>query len=187
MNIKDNKKEIFGRSDIMEKIIKNCRRVKRCDDGLNKLEKEKQRKTKNFGILLGFKENEIYERKEYSIVKRIRKIFKSQIINEQYRVKNYFIDLVFPVHKLGVEIDENGHIQKSKIKEQEREQTIKEETGFHIIITNPNKENFDIDDKIGEIQDFIYKSGLELSKQSAKNKIVEDTEKLTKIVKQFCV
>ena len=25
---------------------------------------------------------------------------------EQYRVKNYFIDLVFPEHKLGIEVDE---------------------------------------------------------------------------------
>ena len=109
---------------------------------------------------MGFKENEIYERKEYSIVKRIKKICKNQIINEQY--KNYVIDLVFPVHKLGIEIDENWHIDRSKIKEKKREQTIKEETGFHIIRINPDKENFDIDNEIGKIQDFIYESGIKL-------------------------
>ena len=37
-------------------------------------------------------------------------------MNEQYRVKNYFIDLVFPEHKLGKEIDENGHTDKSETK-----------------------------------------------------------------------
>ena len=114
---------------------------------------------------MGFKENEIYERKEYSIVKRIKKIFKNQIINEQYRVKHYFIDLDFPVHKLAREIDENGHIDTSKIEEPKREQTIKEKTGFHIIRINPYKENFDIDDKISEIQDFIYESGVKLSEK----------------------
>ena len=47
-------------------------------------------------------------------------------MNEQYRVKNYFIDLVFPEHKLGIEIDENGYIDKSETKEQERERVVKE-------------------------------------------------------------
>ena len=53
----------------MEKIIKNCRGAQKSNDGVNRLDKEDQRQ--NFRILLGFKENEIYERKEYSIVKRI--------------------------------------------------------------------------------------------------------------------
>ena len=70
----------------------------------------------NFRQLLGFKESEIYERKEYSIIKRIKKIFKNQIINEQYKVDKYFIDLVFPVHKLGIETDGNGHTDRSDTK-----------------------------------------------------------------------
>ena len=35
---------------------------------------------------------------------------------EQYRVKKYFIDLFFPVHKLGIEIDDDGHLERCKIK-----------------------------------------------------------------------
>ena len=114
----------YVKNDVAEKIIKNCRGVERCNDGINRLDKEKQRE--NSIQLLGFKENEIFERNEYSIVKIIRKIFKNQIINEQYGVKNCFIDLVFPEHKLGIEIDENGQIDRSEIKEQEREKVIKE-------------------------------------------------------------
>ena len=114
----------YVKNDVAEKIIKNCRGVERCNDGINRLDKEKQRE--NSIQLLGFKENEIFERKEYSIVKIIRKIFKNQIINEQYGVKNCFIDLVFAEHKLGIEIDENGQIDRSEIKEQEREKVIKE-------------------------------------------------------------
>ena len=72
----------------MDKTIQNCRGVKKCNDGVNRLDKKDQRQ--NFRILLGFKENEIYERKEYSIVKRIKKIFKKQTIIEQYRVEEYF-------------------------------------------------------------------------------------------------
>ena len=72
-NFKDSDLYKYAENKLMEKIIKNCRGVKKCNDGVNRLDKEDQRQ--DFRILLGFKENEIYERKEYSIVKRIKKIF----------------------------------------------------------------------------------------------------------------
>ena len=55
MNDSKNK---YVRTDIMEKIIKNCRRVKKCKDGESRGKKEKERQ--NFRILLGFKENDIF-------------------------------------------------------------------------------------------------------------------------------
>ena len=57
----------------MEKIIKNCKGVKRCNDGINRMNKEKQRE--DFRVILEFQENDIYERKEYSIIKKIKKVF----------------------------------------------------------------------------------------------------------------
>ena len=44
---------------------------------------------------------------------------------DPFKIDKYFIDLYFPEHKLGIEIDENGHTDKLKVKEQEREKTIK--------------------------------------------------------------
>ena len=41
----------------MEKIIKSCRGVKQCNDGVNRLEKEKQRE--NFRTILSFMEFDI--------------------------------------------------------------------------------------------------------------------------------
>ena len=41
----------------MEKIIKSYRGVKQCNDGVNRLEKEKQRE--NFRTILGFEEYDI--------------------------------------------------------------------------------------------------------------------------------
>ena len=38
-----------------ERVIKNCRGLKKSNDGVNRLDKEKQRE--NFRQLLGFKEN----------------------------------------------------------------------------------------------------------------------------------
>ena len=53
----DDSKYKYARSDLMEKIIKNCRGVKQCNNGVNRLEKEKQRE--NFRTILGFKEHDI--------------------------------------------------------------------------------------------------------------------------------
>ena len=115
-NFKDSNLYKSPKNKPMEKIIKHFRGVEKCNDGVTKLDKEDQRR--DLRILLGFKENGIYERKKYSIVKRIKKIFKKQTMIEQYRVEKYFIDLFYPVHKLGIEIDENGHLDRSEIKDQ---------------------------------------------------------------------
>ena len=85
-----------------------------------------------------FKENEVFESKEYSIIKKIKKIFKKQKSIDQYRVEKYFIDIFFPVHKLGIEIDENCHLDRPQIKEQEREETLKN-AGITLIRINPDK------------------------------------------------
>ena len=85
-------------------------------------------------------------------------MFPDEIINDQYRVNKYFIDLVFLVHKLGIDIDENGHMDRSETEEQKRSKIIKEETGFEIIGINPDRENFDIFDEICKIQKFISNS-----------------------------
>ena len=164
----------------MERVIKNCRVVKKCNDGVNRLDKEKQRQ--NFRQLLGFKENEIFESKEYSILKHTKKVFNREKTIEQYKVNKYFIDPYFPEHKLGIEVDENGHTDRSEIKEQEREETIKN-AGITLIRINPDKEVFDIFIKIGEIQDFIYESGLKLGEESKKNRNIEDLERSFKIIK----
>ena len=93
-----------------------------------------------------------------------------------------FIDLYFPEHKFGIEIDENGHTDRLKVKEQEREETIKN-LGITLIRINPDKEGFDIFDEISEIQSFVYESGLKIGQELKKKKIIEDLEKSLKIIK----
>ena len=102
----------------MEKVIKSCRGVKKSNYDLNKLAKENQRE--NFRQLLGFKENELYESKKHSVLKKIRKVFKNQIMHGQHKVSKCYIDLVFPEHKLGIETDENGYTNRSETKEKKR-------------------------------------------------------------------
>ena len=74
----------------------------------------------------------------------------------------------------------------SETEEQKRSKIIKEETGFEIIRINPEKENFDILDEIGEIQVFICNSNKKLTEELTKNKITDYAEKSTRIIKQLC-
>ena len=119
----DNSQIKYARSDLTEKTIKNCRGVKKCNDSINRLEKEKQRE--HFRTLLGFKENDIYQRKEYSTMLKIKKVFPNKMIGDQCKVSKCYIDFVFPLYKLGIEIDENAHMDRSETEERERQKIIK--------------------------------------------------------------
>ena len=118
--------------------------------------------------------------KNIPLLKKIKKTFKRQKMIDQYKVEKYI--LFFPVHNLGIEIDENSHLDRLEIKEQEREETIND-AGIALIRINPDKEGFDIFTEISEIQDFIYESGLKIGEELKKNKIIEDLERSTKIIK----
>ena len=100
-----------------------------------------------------------------------------QIMHEQYKASKYYIDLVFPEHKLGIEIDANEHTERCKPKERERKKVI-ENAGFKII-----KEDFDRLDGVGEIQDFIYECCKKLTKELNKKNFVELTEKINIVAK----
>ena len=50
-------------------LTKNCRGVEKCNDGINRTKKEKQRE--NFIATLGFKEHDIMLTKEQSVLKSI--------------------------------------------------------------------------------------------------------------------
>ena len=108
-------------------------------------------------------------------------------LNEEYKVQKHFIDLVLAVHKLGIEIDECAHIDRSETEEKERQELTERETGFKIIRINPYRENFDIFDEIGEIQSFIIESTKKITEQSTKKSLVDDAEKLSKMVKNLCL
>ena len=58
-------------------------------------------------------------------------------------------------------------------------------TGFKIIRTNSDKEDFDIFDGICKIQNFIYEYCKSLTKESNKKSLVELIEKLNIVAKQL--
>ena len=106
-NIYANNITKYARSDIMEKMIKNCRGVKKCNGNMKKIDKEKKRKY--FWSLLGLKENDVFLAKEFSIIEKFKTIFSVEEINLQHNVLGYKIDVYFFRHKLVVGTDEFGH------------------------------------------------------------------------------
>ena len=77
----DDSKIKYVRSDLTEKIIKSCRGVKKCNDGINRMKKEKQRE--NFRATLGFKEHDIMLTKEQLVLKSVMDAFEGENIQTQ--------------------------------------------------------------------------------------------------------
>ena len=107
----------------MEKIIKNCRGVKKCNDGINRMEKEEQRK--NSTAILGFKEHDIILTKEQLVLESIMDAFEGENMQTQYSVLGYKIDLYFHKYKLSIEIDELGHKDRKNNQKIRRQKALK--------------------------------------------------------------
>ena len=144
-NMSDSTKIKYIRNDIAEKIIKNCRGVKKTRDNLNKSDREQQRQ--NFRLLLGFNERDIFLTKEQSVLNKLLEMFSREEISLQHFVLGYKIDAYFVKYKLAAEIDENNHEQRDNKKELMRENTIKQKIGLY--------ENFNINVEIRRIFEHI--------------------------------
>ena len=103
----------------MEKIIKNCRGVKKCNDSINRMKKEEQRE--NFRSLLGFKEHYIIKVIGKTTLKSLRDTFKEENIKTDYKVLGYETDLYIHDYKFVVDIDEKDHQDRDNAREIERQ------------------------------------------------------------------
>ena len=101
---------------------------------------------------------------EQSILTKIRSIFPNETIIFQYHVLNYRIDAYFPKHKVAIEIDELGHVDR--INDQERQLAIEKELDCKFIRINPAKERFNFFNEIGSTQIFIAESNKKLTEKS---------------------
>ena len=157
----------------MEKIIKNCRGVKKCNDGINKMEKEEQRK--KFIAILRLKEHDIMLTREQSVLKSVM----DENIQTQYSVLGYRADLDFHDYKLAIEVDEKGHKDRNIDHEIKRQEAIKEKLGCEFIRINPDEVNFNMFKALNEIHRHIKESIKKLIKQSLINEL---SNKLLRLV-----
>ena len=171
-NMNDNMKDKYIRNDIAEKIIKNCRGVKKNRDNSNKSDKEKQRQ--NFRSLLGSNEHDIFLTKEQSIINKLLETFSKEKILLQHLVLGYKIDAYFVKYKLAIEIDEYNHESRDDQKELLRENAIKQKLGCIFIRNNPDSDKFNINVEIGKIFEHI---------KEIKDKEINDLKEIIKNLK----
>ena len=117
---------------------------------------ENQRK--NFRLLLGFKENDLFITKEESVLNKIMKVFSRERILLQYSVLDNKIDAWFPEYKLALEVDELGHSDRNDDKEKTKENSIKQKLQCAFIRINPDREDYDIFVEIDKIHNHMLKS-----------------------------
>ena len=149
----DSMRDKYIHNDIAEKIIKNCRGVKKIKDGADRRDRERQKQ--NFRVILGLKEHDISLTKEQSVLNKLLETFSREEISLQHFVLGYKIDAYFVKYRLAVEIDENNHEQKDNKKELVKENAIKQKLGCEFIRINPDSDNFSIFTKIRAIFEHI--------------------------------
>ena len=144
-------------------------------------------KETNFKSKLGFTQYDITVNKEQSVLKSMMETFEGENIETQYSVLNYRVDLYFHDYELAIEVDEKGHKDRNEDYEKQRQKEIETKLSYKFIRINPDEEKFNISKVKNKIFRHIKKPHKKLSEESTKDKMVEDTEKLNKMVKKLCV
>ena len=105
----------------------------------------------------------------------IMKIFAKENMVRQYQIPGLpsRVDLCFVVHKLIIEIDEDGHLYYEN---NEIMQKLIEDLGFTFIRINPDSNlnaDFDLNVEIAKICNHISESSVKLAVNSAKKSLKE--------------
>ena len=116
--------------------------------------------------------------KEQSIVSKIVKAFSNEKIIEQFFVLKEKIDFYFPRHKLAMEVDELGHLDRNEEDETKRRKKLEERFRCTFDWINPDKENFDIFVELGKIESYISESNKKLTEESTKKSLINDLSKI---------
>ena len=95
---------------------------------------------------------------EQSVITKIMTVFAAEEVMLQYSVLGYRVDAHLPKHKLGIEIDEQEHNDRSFDYEIERQKSIEKELGCKFIRINSRKEGFDVNTELGRTENYIVKS-----------------------------
>jgi len=96
--------------------------------------------------------------KEQQTLSAIANAFKTEKIDDQFKVGKYYLDMYFPEYKIVVECDENGHSDRKPYKERERMDYVNKEFDIndtHWMRYNPDEHDFDLSKVIGRIYNRI--------------------------------
>ena len=120
----------------------------------------------DFRTKLEFRQHDPIMTQEQSVLTKIIRVFAAEKIILQRNVLGYTIDAYLPKYKLGIEVDEQEHNDRSIDYEIERQKAIEKELGCKFIRIDPSKESFDVNIEYVRIQNYIVKSTKKSNKKS---------------------
>ena len=122
-------------------------------------------------IVKAFPNKKIKETKGQSIGLKIVKAFSNKKIKEKFFVLNEKIEFYFPRHKLAIEVDELGHLERNEEDEIKIQKKLEEYLKCTFFRINPDKENFEIFLEVGKIESYISESNKKSFKKIVRMKI----------------
>ena len=129
-----------------------------------------------FKSKFGVKQHDKVLRKQQSLGLRLKKLFPSEDIIEEYFALHYRTDFTFKKHMLVVEIDEKGHNERPPNYEKERQEDL-EKVGYYFIRINPDKPGFDDYEEFGRVSSYIAESIKKQTKKSTKKSLIDNLSK----------
>jgi len=117
--------------------------------------------------------------KEQQTLSAIANAFKTEKIEDQFKIGSYYLDMYFPEYKIVIECDENGHADRKPYKERDRMDYVNKEFDIEDsswIRFNPDEYDFDLSKVIGRIYNKIIQSKKEKLNQETLKKLEETLE-----------
>ena len=105
----------------------------------------------------GIKHHDKVLRKQQSLGLRLKKLFPSEGIREEYFVLHCRTDFTFKKHMLVVEINKKVHNERPLNYEKKRQEDL-EKVGYYFSRTNSDKPGFDDYDQFGRVSSYIAES-----------------------------
>lgn len=112
-------------------------------------------KVKDLIQMLNINLHVVYSSDEAHFITILEESFSECKIHKQFSIDKYRIDMYFIDYKIAVEIDENNHINRDILYEEERELFITNKLKCVFIRFNPNEKLFNIVKIIFKIREYI--------------------------------
>jgi len=116
--------------------------------------------------------------KEQQTLSAITNVFKTEKIEDQFKVNRYYLDMYFPDYKIIIECDENGHRDRKPGDERERMDIVNKILDIddsYWIRFNPDEYDFDLSKVIGK----VYRKIDELKQETKSENILENTNQIS--------
>ena len=107
---------------------------------------------------LGFRLHDVITTKEQAVLKSMKDAFEGEDMQRQYCVLGYRIDVYFHKHKLAIEVDELGHVDRNLSNEIQRQKALEKKLDCVFTRISPDEEYFNIFKEINKIHRHINKS-----------------------------